>query len=213
MTIEQYTKKVTKYLLCKKDRKKEIQRQLASDMESAVAEGKSIETVICEMGEPRRVAMEFNANMEPEAKKAAKRRRQIKWIVLIIAVFAVLAGALIWFLPKYTALEDSEEEAYYSSRTKQVISLIDGEDYASLEEYLSERMADFLTKEVVAEAKEPISSDFGSILSYGNTYICKVSQMNRRFVMVQINVSYENASVMYTVLFNEEGKVDGFYIR
>ena len=43
--------------------------------------------------------------------------------------------------------------------------------------------------------------------------MAEITQMNRHFAVCQVNVSYENVSVVYTITFDENMNVAGLYFK
>lgn len=58
-----------------------------------------------------------------------------------------------------------------------------------------------------------LSSDWGNFQSFGNYYMADVKQMGRQLGIIQMNASYENTSVTYTISFDKEMKLAGLYIK
>ena len=57
------------------------------------------------------------------------------------------------------------------------------------------------------------TADFGDFQSFGQFYISEAKQGSKRFAMVQVSVSYTKTSITYTLTFDEEMKLAGFYIK
>ena len=92
MTKQEYIRQVTKQLQCARARKKEIQRQLDSHIEIALSEGRQLEEILAEMGDPQALAREFNENMEESGKKRAARGKILPLAAGIVLLAAALAG-------------------------------------------------------------------------------------------------------------------------
>ena len=69
MTKDKYIKEISKKLLCKKDKKAEIIKQITSDIDIAIENGSKIEDVLVNMGTPSEVASEFNDNFDERDKE------------------------------------------------------------------------------------------------------------------------------------------------
>ena len=93
MTKQEYMKQVGKGLECSAAKKSEILKQLDSDIEIGLGEGRELSKILEEMGTPKILAGEFNENLEEKERKNAIRRKRRKRILCILgAVLAVLAG-------------------------------------------------------------------------------------------------------------------------
>lgn len=215
MTEQEYVKKTAKYLKCSPRKKREIVRQLMSDIEIALGEGRQLEEVLAEMGEPRALAGEFNENLDRNEKRKAKRRKRKIVLAAVLLVLAAAAGVAYWILPRTREIEDSSvfEKETLRSRSEHVIALFNAEDYEGLRECADEKMRDLLTKEVLDDAKRQIPGEWGEYRATGNVYMAEISQMGMRFALVQVNVSYDNSSVTFTLLFDRDMKLSGFYVK
>lgn len=110
--------------------------------------------------------------------------------------------------------EESYDRAYVESLTEEIIVLLDAEDYKTLqEEYASDEMKSYMTKEVIGEAKSAVSDNWGEFVSNGNIYSGEVIQNGEKFIIVQVNTMYENVSVTYTITFDDEMRVAGIFMK
>lgn len=103
------------------------------------------------------------------------------------------------------------------SETEQVIECFCNEEYEQMFDSGSENFKKALggsyQESVFKSAKEQIHTDWGAFVSYGNVYMSKIVQDGHAYVTVQMNAAYENVSVTYTITFDEEMKLDGFYVK
>lgn len=215
MSAEKYAKQVTGYLKCSGKRKQEIKKQITSDIQAAVEEGKSLEQVLRDMGEPKALAAEFNDSFGEAEKKAAGRAKACKILAFIFVILLLLAMLVWWVLPKTKPLSDSKtfSEDLVQERAELILELFNQKDYAALQEYQIEQMQELMVEETMEQMKaQYIGSDWGEMRNIGNIYSVEVSQMGRKYVVLQMTVSYENVSVTYTMTFDEELKLAGFYM-
>ncbi len=222
MTEKQYIKQVGKHLLCKPKQKQELLRQLESDIRGAVAEGETLEAVFARMGQPEKFAEEFNGNFPEEEKLAVQKGKKRKAAAIIggtvILALIALGIGIYWFFPKAKPMDGTvfEKEAV-EMRAKELIGYLERDDYQALYEASDERMQEALGedcgKELFRRAKEGISEKWGAFRSFGNSYIAAIEQRGAQFAVVQMNVSYEGASVTYTITLDEEMRLDGFYMK
>ena len=47
----------------------------------------------------------------------------------------------------------------------------------------------------------------------GNIYMTEISEKGKSYAVVQVNVSFEKVSVVFTLTFNEAMEIDGFYVK
>lgn len=111
----------------------------------------------------------------------------------------------------YGQLENQEE---IEQRTETVISLISEGDYDTLSaSYAGEEMKPYLNAENMEPAKNMLSEDWGAYQFMGNVYAQALKQNGVRYIVVQVTVTYENVSVVYTINYNEDLMVVGIYMR
>lgn len=215
MTAETYVNQIVKKIKCSRKKRAEIRRQLLSDVSMAVEQGTPFEKVMLQMGEPIAIAEEFNENLPAAERKKYKSGIAAKIAAGAAAVIAVLVLAGAWFLPRGAKMGSSGiyNAAEVEEQVKAVIRLLDAEDYDALLECSDAKMESILTKEIIDEAKEQVGADWGGFKEFGKCYMQELKQRGRTFAFTQINVAYENTGVTYTLLFDEDKKLSGLYIK
>lgn len=63
------------------------------------------------------------------------------------------------------------------------------------------------------EVKSNFGTDGGSFQGFGNVYMAEVRQMVKRSAVIQMNASYENASITYTLSFGEDMQLQGLWMK
>lgn len=216
MTKQEYIRQVTKQLQCARARKKEIQRQLDSHIEIALSEGRQLEEILAEMGDPQALAREFNENMEESEKKRAARGKILPLAAGIVLLAAALAGGwLYWAMPKGRDIHSSKifDAGQVQSAAEEMILLFSQEDYDSLENYMSEELREALEKTPLETLRPVVGDDWGSFCNFGNIYMAEISQKGKSYAVVQLNASYDNVSVGFTLTFGEGMQLVGFYFK
>ncbi len=219
MTKQQYIRRVGRALQCAPGKKSEILRQLDSDIEIGLGEGKTLPEILEAMGSPQALAGEFNESLDQAERRRGRRRKWGRRILCILgvalALLAVLAGAVYWMLPKMRAIEDSKyfDEAKVRSSTEEVIRLFSEGEYETLEAQASREMREVLEDTPLSGIREFIGGDWGEMMSMGNMYMAEIHERNRVYATAQVTVSYENVNVTYTISFNRQMELYGFYIR
>lgn len=219
MTKQEYMKQVGKGLECSAAKKSEILKQLDSDIEIGLGEGRELSKILEEMGTPKILAGEFNENLEEKERKSAIRRKRRKRILCILgavlAVLAALAGLVWWMLPKVRDIEKSKvfDAAQVRSLTEEVIELFSAEEYEALEAQACEELKKALEQTDFSTIRDYISPDWGELRIIGNIYAVEIHERNRVCATAQVNVSYENVNVTYTISFNRQMELYGFYIK
>ncbi|MCM1304232.1 MAG: DUF3887 domain-containing protein [Lachnospiraceae bacterium] len=215
MNAEKYAKQVTKHLRCSGGRKREIRKQITSDIRAALEEGGSLEQVVQDMGEPKALAAEFNVSFSETEKKAAGRAKVWKVLTVVLIILAVLISLAWWALPKTRLLSDSKvfSEEQVRERAELIIDLFNEEDHVGLRPYLTDEMAELMTEETLGQIKLYIGDDWGEMLNIGNVYLLEVSRFGQKGAMVQMTVSYEKVGVTYTINLDENLQLAGFYLK
>lgn len=216
MKKETYIKEVEKSLLCRKEKKTEICRDLKSDIEAAMENGESWETVERRMGVPRELAAEFNENLSPQDKVTRSNK---KTIFLILAVIAALMIAGIAFVasrfPKTAQIGDSglfEEEAV-RSRAMAVIELVSDDNWDVLiEDYCAEVFQANVSKEKLIEAKS-LLGEWGAYDKITSEYMQEMASGGTTYAIVQTVVLYEKKSITFTLTFDTDMKLAGIYMK
>ena len=216
MERKEYVRQVVRRLQCSPKKKREIEKQLDSHIGIGLGEGRQLEEILAEMGEPGELAQEFNDNFEEgEGRRAGGHRKLMVAAVIVLAVLAAAAGTLYWLLPKERDISASAVfyPAYVESRAEEVIRLFGEEEYDTLDGYLSEEVRRVFGVAEMGMAREFVSPDWGEFRSMGNIYMTEISEKGKSYAVVQVNVSFEKVSVVFTLTFNEAMEIDGFYVK
>lgn len=220
MTKQDYVKQVAKYLNCPQEKKAEIKRQLLSDIEIALGEGRSLEEILAGMGEPEELAEEFNENFGDSGQscgpeKPLGRRKVLIIVFATVLVLALCALLAYWALPKQRDIGESKVfTAYEVERCSEaVVDAFSRGDYDVLESYYSGEMQEAVTRQMLEDLKPVIGDDWGEYRGVGTAYMAEIIQRGKAYVVVQLNASYENVSVTYTLTFNSGMELVGFYMK
>ena len=216
MNQEKYVIAVLKKLKCSGSKKKEIRKELESDIAAALENGEGLEEIMARMGSPASLAGEFNDNFSKEEITAFKRRKGLGIAGVIIGILVVLLLLGFYMIPKNYPMGKSglytEEEV--TERTKTVISYFDEGDYEAIQEMcFSKSMEQAMTEEKLEEVKKLFGEDWGEFVTFGNIYLGEVVQMGKSYAVVQINATYENTGITYTLMFDKEMKLCAFYVK
>lgn len=206
---------INSMLLCSTSKRKEIVKQLRSDIAAAREEGKTFEEIVQQMGSPYDLAREFNENMEPTDLKAAKREKRLKVIGIVFAVFAVLALIIYVVYPKSCDMEKSGRfvKEDIEQQGKEIIQMVDQSDFEGLWALSTNQLKKVLTEKKLMDARKQLSDHFGALESWGNPYMAEISQYGKHYAIMEITAFYENVSVTYRLTFTEDMKLGGIYMR
>ncbi len=216
MTAEKYVKEVSKLLKCRTAKKKEIKDKLLSEINNAVASGESLDDVLARLGIPWDYANHYNDNFDKNEQKAAKREKTIKIWSIIIAVLVVAGALLYWNMPKWSDISESTvfHEEQVKAAAEEIITLYSNDEYEAVVAYMTDDMKEVLNAPTLSLSKSQlVTEDFGELQSFGQMYISEAKQGKDLFAMVQVSVSYTNTSVVYTLTFDADMKLAGFYVK
>jgi len=215
MTAQIYVNQIVKKVKCSRKKREEIRRQLLADIQMELEQGVPLDALMLRMGEPIAIAEEFNQNLSEQECRKYKRGAVGKVIAGIAAGLAVVVLAAAWFLPAGLRFGSSGlfTEAEVEAKSKEVIRMLDAEDYEALEACMDVRLQKVLTKEMIEEAKEQAGTDWGAFQEFGKCYMAEQRQQGRTRAVVQMNAAYENIGVTYTLFFNDDMKLSGFYVK
>lgn len=215
MSAEKYVKDIVSKIKCTGAKKKEIEKQLLSDISMRMEQGESLEQIMESMGTAQEIADAFSQNL-PEAERKIQRKKRVGIIIVMIVTGVFLLGAYVWWIfPKPLDIKNIESvtEEAVDAQVETVVTLLNGNDFETLRGMAIDEMQNVLTQEVIDQARDPISDDWGEMLMVGSTYMQGIKQKGRVFIITQTDVMYENVSVTYTITFDEDLKLAGVYMR
>lgn len=215
MTAEQYAKEVGKLLKCRASKKKEIKSQLLSEINDTVAKGEDLEDVLKRMGIPWDYANRYNDHFDKAERKAAKRERRLKIWGIVLVVIALILAVVYWNLPKWSDISESTvfSEDVVKAEAEEIIRFYSDNDFQSVTARMNDDMKQVLNAATLQYTKSQMKEDFGELLAFGNVYASEAKQNGKSYAMVQVSVSYSNMSVTYTITFDADMKLAGFYVK
>ncbi len=215
MTAEKYVGKIIKRLKCSCKERKEIRRQLLSDIEAELENGETFEAVMERMGSPSTVAREFNEDMPEEKKRRFVRQRRLKVTGALLAALFVAAAAFYWFFPKAGKLTNDKNfrAADLEAKARQVIQLLNENDMETLRQEAIGLLGDYLTLEKLDEARSAVAQEWGDFQKFGRSYMSEIIQRGRAFAAVELTAQYEKVMVTYTMSFDEEMRLCALYMK
>ncbi len=219
MTAEKYIQLIIKNIQCTKKRKQDIAKQLMAEIAERTSQGETIDAVIAEMGTVKEVAESFNEGISPEERKKCRRQSSAVIVVTVIVIGILLLTALglagYWLLPKVSDIRSSQyfQEQEVEKQVIRMIELLDNDDYAAMREVSTSQMAAVLNEDAMKSAKAQISSNYGDKISIGTIYSQEVTQQGQVMAICQVNVSYSNVAVTYTISFDKDMKLAGLYMK
>ena len=177
--------------------------------------GEQIEDVISRMGEAGEIASTFNQSFSEEEQKQYRKERRNKRFLQIAGVLAVLILLFWWTAPKNTLLSDSKvfDADAVKQKAETIIGYLNEENYPEIQKMSDEKLAEMMNKEEMDQAKSNFGDDWGEFQNFGEVYLIESTRMGQHSAIAQINASYENTSVTYTLSFNEDMELNGVWMK
>ena len=215
MNADQYVNAVARKIRCDGKRKKEIKRQLLTDLHMRLEQGEKLEEIISQMGTVQEMADGFNESISQNEQKKYRRNKVLKIVIPIVAVLLLLAAFACWMLPRGYAIEQSEyfDEIQVETTMKETVELLDAESYGALQENAISQMKSYLNKQEMDKVKGQLSGDWGERQQFGTAYMTEIVQGNTHLAVGEITVVYENITVTYRLSYDEEMRLAGLYVR
>ncbi len=215
MNADQYVNAVAKKIRCNGKRKKEIKRQLLTDIHMRLEQGEGLEKIISQMGTAQEMADGFNESISQNEQKKYRRNKVLKIVIPIVAVLVLLAAFACWMLPRGYAIEESKyfDQTQVEMAMKETVELLDAEAYEALQENAIPQMEPYLKKQEMDKVKGRLSGDWGERQQFGTVYMTEIVQGNTHMAVGEITVVYENVTVTYRLSYDEEMRLAGLYVR
>lgn len=215
MNEKQYVNAIVKKIRCTGSRKKEIRKQLSTDIQLRVKQGEQLEEILSDMGTAKEIADGFNENISIEEQKRYGRNKVLRRVGFIAAVLILLGAFGYWILPRTAAIEQSGyfDRQQVETAMKETIELLDAEDYTALRENAIPEMESLLNAETRSEIRKTFSGDWGERKQFGAVYLVELIQAGRHYAVGEMKVTYENVSVTYRLTYDEDMRFAGIYVR
>lgn len=215
MDADKYVNAIARKIKCGGKRKKEIKKQLMTDIDMRMKQGEQLEEIILQMGTAKEIADGFNENISSKEQKRYARNKVLKLVLPIVAVLVFLVLYGYWMLPKSYDIGQSEcfDQEQVETAMKETIELLDVGDYAALQESAIPQMQSLLNAETMDKAKGALSDDWGERKQFGAVYMAELIQGNKHFAVGEITVTYENVSATYRLTYDEKMRLSGIYVR
>lgn len=215
MTEQKYVDAIVKKVIATDARKKDIREQLLCDIRARMERGDAAEEIFAQMGTVQEVADGFNESVTPVERKRYFCRKRFKIAIPIVLAAAALIYLVYWQIPKGRAIEDSKTftKEQVESAMIETVTLFEQEDYAAMQKNATAQMQSVLNKSSMDEVKKLFHESWGERTQVGVFYIQEVVQKNMHMAVGQVTVTYENTVVTYTLMYEEDMRLCGFYVK
>lgn len=215
MNEKQYVNAIAKKIKCTDKRKKEIKKQLLTDIEMRIKQGERLEEIISQMGTAEEIAAGFNEDISIGEQKRYGRNKVLKIVIPIVAAVLLLGVFGYWIFPKTVDIEQSTyfDRQQVETAMKETVELLDAGDYAALQESAIPKMKPLLNEQLRDNIRKPFAEDWGEREQFGTVYMVEVIQAGKHMAVGEMTVTYENVSVTYRLTYDEEMRFAGIYVR
>lgn len=112
-------------------------------------------------------------------------------------------------------LSDSFEESAVKEKAQEVISLLDESDYDSIVSMFSETLKEGLSADKLKESVNSYIADRGEFKEINNLAVVGQTdkETKEEMAVAVAVVVYENQSITYTISFNTDMEVIGFFLK
>ena len=215
MTAEQYVNDISSRIKCSGTRRKEIKKELMSEINAHIEEGMSLEEALSQMGTASDVADGYNDNMPESEKKKYSAGRTLALLIPICLFLFILIGGVIFVIPRQ---KDISKSKYFSrdevvSHLQKDIGLLNSGDYENLRAGSSEAMKNVLKDGLMESIQQQTGGDWGSFVSFGEDQIVELSQAGQLYAVAEIKAEYEKISVTYRITYDKDMMLSGLYVR
>ncbi len=131
-------------------------------------------------------------------------------LALVLLMIAGLTGC------SATRLPDGFDETAVIAAAKTAIEHLNAGEYASIsDEMVRPDLKTALSAEVLANAAGQIVTPAGAFQSYANTVTAggKLKETGEAYAIVAVVAQYELRKVTYTISFDKDLKIIGFYLK
>lgn len=215
MDEKRYVNAAARKIKCGGRRKKEIKKQLLTDIQVRVKQGERLEEIITQMGTAEEIAESFNENISAGEQRRYTRNKICKIVIPIVLILILFVLLVYWMFPKTVSIEKSRyfDAEQVEAAMKETIELLDAEDYDALQKSAIPQMQTLLNAETRENMRRALSDDWGERKQFGAVYMVEVIQGNSHLAVGEMTVTYENVSVTYRLTYDEDMRFAGIYVR
>lgn len=214
MTEQQFLRQIKRLLHCKGDKKREILRQLESDIASAKEGGKSWEEIRQEWGTPEQFVSEFNE----DGRDIKKGKRILIGSVAVLVLFACVAAG-VWFAHSHEKnggqqLTKNVETQKIPDVVREAITDFSDDAYEKFITRCDAKMQAAFSKKNWEDAQKIASSQM--IEKAENEKLLSVTQTTQAgwdLKVYQVAVEYGKRQIVYTISLDTENLIAGFYFK
>lgn len=215
MTAEKYVNSIVRKIRCGGKRKREIRKQLLADIHMQIEQGELLEDVIRQMGPVKEIAESFNESISKAEHRRYLVNKCLKILLPIVLVLGVLIVGGYWLIPRAADISQSDcfEQEAVERKMQETIILFNAGDYEALRAEAIPQLQPHLNEEEMGNAREQTAADWGEFQRFGTVYMQELIQGNNHYVVGEITATYEKVSVIFRLMYDEDMKLAGLYMR
>lgn len=138
------------------------------------------------------------------------------WRMPLVLIAVLLTGLLGLAGCTATQLPAGYNEAAVIQAAKTAIEHLNAGEYAAItDEMVRDDLKAALSAEVLANAAAQVVSPAGAFQSYQNTVAAggKIKETGEAYAIVVVVAEYEQKKVTFTISFNQDLKIIGFFLK
>lgn len=134
-----------------------------------------------------------------------------KTVSILLGVILLLSLAACGGTGK---LSSDFDESVVKEKAEAVIKLLNDGDYASVEYMVRYELQKQLSADILRDVMEPLFEKSGNFDSFGAEKIAGTTAKDgTEYAVAAIEAKYENATMIYTISFDKDYHIVGFYIK
>jgi hypothetical protein len=127
--------------------------------------------------------------------------------IISMLIITILGGC------NSTKLADSFDKATVESSAKQVIEYMNSGEYDSINAMVREDIKDALSSELLSTNADKVFSEIGSFVEYKDMNIIGRKDKDEDYAVALVQVKYEKRNLLYTISFDSNMELVGFYMK
>lgn len=109
---------------------------------------------------------------------------------------------------------DAKVEEEYINMSKEIITSINESGLKFIEDKYSDEMKTAMTDESIKQVEDMIAEK-GKFVEFGKGAAANYTdeKTNKTYIVSQLEAKYENGKFIYTINYDQDGKVSGFFLK
>lgn len=152
-----------------------------------------------------------------EDRNAARKKKSRRMIIIATIIIVAVNLFVVWWWPHSLEFGTSGifKEADVKAKAEEAIRLLEKDDYKALIAMSDEAMQQIFGEDNRAQwdtAKQSVGDDWGEFVSFDKMNLAELKQTGKLYTTVQIEATYKNVKVNYSMSFDKDMKLSGMYL-